>query len=60
MARSAEMDYHRMSTVAAISSTKRIGSSTGGTSHSRTLDLEIFDILTAFWSRRERNALSHR
>src|ERR1700746_3445771 len=40
-----ERDYHRMSPVAAISSKKRIGSSPGATSHSRTLDLEIFDIL---------------
>ena len=35
----AEMDYHRMSIAAAISSTKKTGSNTGGTSHSRTLNL---------------------
>jgi hypothetical protein len=37
-----------MSTAAATSSAKKIGSKTGGTSHSRMLNLPVFDMLTAF------------
>jgi hypothetical protein len=37
-----------MSTAAATSSAKKIGSNIGGTSHSRMLNLPVFDILTAF------------
>jgi hypothetical protein len=40
--------YHRMSTAAATSSAKKIGSKIGGTSHSRMLNLLVFDMLTAF------------
>ena len=36
---------HWISIAAAINSAKKIGSNTGGTSHSRTLNLLIFDIL---------------
>ena len=36
-----------MSIAAATNSTRKIGSNSGGTSHSRILDLLIFDILTA-------------
>jgi hypothetical protein len=37
-----------MSTAAATSSAKKIGSKTGGTSHSRMLNFPVFDMLTAF------------
>ena len=37
-----------MSTAPAISTKKKIGSSTGGTSHSRMLNLSILDISAAF------------
>jgi hypothetical protein len=49
-----------MSTDAAINTAKKTGSKTGGTSHSRTLNLGESDMPTACWFRRERNALSHR
>jgi len=37
-----------MNVAAATNSTRKIGSNIGGTSHSRILNLSIFDILTAF------------
>jgi hypothetical protein len=45
---SAEVDYHRIIATAATNSTKKIGSNIGGTSHSRILNLLMFDILAAF------------
>ncbi|PIT05641.1 hypothetical protein TSA1_36635 [Bradyrhizobium nitroreducens] len=56
----AEADYHWINIETAINSTKKTGSKTGGTSHSRRMNPGESDILTASWSRRERNALSHR
>ncbi|TQF42125.1 hypothetical protein UNPF46_05680 [Bradyrhizobium sp. UNPF46] len=56
----AEADYHWINIETAINSTKKAGSKTGGTSHSRRMNPGESDILTASWSRRERNALSHR
>ena len=37
-----------MNIAAATNSARKIGSSIGGTSHSRILNLSIFDIFTAF------------
>jgi hypothetical protein len=40
----AELDYRWKTTAAAISSAKKIGINTGGTSHSRTSNLLVSDI----------------
>jgi hypothetical protein len=54
------VDYHRINIAAATNSARKIGSNIGGTSHSRILNLSIFDMLTAFGRGGKRDALSHR
>jgi len=55
-----KMDSQCTMTDTAISRAMKTGSSTGGTSHSRSLDFGISDIQPPAWLRREQNALSHR
>lgn len=56
----ARLRYAGYNIAPAISSTRKIGSKTGGTSHSRKLNEESFAISTAFGSGGSTVALSHR